>query len=72
MADAVAVDGAFCEPNACYPNPCENTGRCIVNENATNGYVCICPDTFTGVNCQDDLDECVSDGALFDILIMDH
>ena len=57
-----AVDGGFCEPNSCYPNPCENNGRCSVNENATEGYVCDCPDTYTGVNCQDDLNECISDG----------
>ena len=59
------VDGEFCEPNSCYPNPCQNRGRCTVNENATDGYICVCPDTFTGVNCQYDLDECLSDSTYF-------
>lgn len=63
MNETEAVAGEFCEPNACYPNPCENKGRCVVNENATDGYVCICPDAFTGVNCHVDVDECVSEGT---------
>lgn len=62
VSTAIAESGEFCDPNSCYPNPCENQGRCFVNENAADGYMCVCPDTFTGVNCQDDLNECVSDG----------
>ena len=62
MNETEALGSGFCEPNACYPNPCENNGRCMVNKNAAGGYVCTCPNAFTNLSCQDDVDECVSEG----------
>ena len=55
------ADG-FCDSGPCYPSPCMNDGRCMKNENASGGYECTCPDTFTGKNCDVDIDECSVEG----------
>ncbi|CAG2191311.1 unnamed protein product [Mytilus edulis] len=38
------------------PQPCQNQGTCI----STGGsrYTCLCPEGFTGHNCQTDIDDC--------------
>ncbi len=38
-------------PSACQPNPCQNGGTC--SEQGT-GYVCMCPDGFSGASCEVD------------------
>ena len=39
----------FIEHDACTENQCENGGTCI---DTYHGYVCECPSTFIGKNCQ--------------------
>uniref|UniRef100_A0A0N5A6L6 Cubilin n=1 Tax=Parastrongyloides trichosuri TaxID=131310 RepID=A0A0N5A6L6_PARTI len=39
----------------CINKPCKNGGRCF---NTYIGYHCLCPDTWTGTNCELDIDEC--------------
>lgn len=36
--------------NPCLPNPCQNSGICT--RLGSNGYVCSCPSTCTGYNCE--------------------
>lgn len=42
--------------NACLSNPCQNGGVCVNNQTVNgvlvSNYVCSCPDTHTGVNCE--------------------
>lgn len=40
----------------CTSNPCQNGGTCT---STFGGYVCRCPDTWTGINCNEDVNECV-------------
>uniref|UniRef100_A0A0K0E2R5 Cubilin n=1 Tax=Strongyloides stercoralis TaxID=6248 RepID=A0A0K0E2R5_STRER len=40
----------------CIGNPCLNGGQCF---NTYIGYHCLCPDTWTGTNCEIDVDECL-------------
>ena len=56
----VVPTGKLCDLNACYPNPCSNKGRCGLSVNSAGGYQCVCPDTYTGRNCSEDVDECVT------------
>ena len=49
----------LCEINNCSPNPCGNRGTCELDETVEGGYVCTCPDGYTGVNCMEDVDECL-------------
>ena len=37
------------EVDHCINNPCENGGTCY---NTTKGHICICPEYFSGNNCQ--------------------
>ena len=48
----------LCEINSCSPNPCDNGGSCQMDDNVQGGYVCTCPDGYTGVNCLNDVNEC--------------
>ncbi|XP_078586089.1 uncharacterized protein LOC144867956 [Branchiostoma floridae x Branchiostoma japonicum] len=43
------------EPDNCYFNPCLNGGTC---NDFVGFYNCTCPDSFTGINCEEDIDEC--------------
>ena len=62
-ATVVGAEGDnLCDSGPCYPNPCINDGRCFRNDNASGGYECTCPDTFTGRNCDVDIDECSVEG----------
>lgn len=40
----------------CSSNPCQNGGVCF---NTFGGYVCRCPDTWTGHSCEQDVNECM-------------
>uniref|UniRef100_A0A0K0FAF1 Probable cubilin (inferred by orthology to a C. elegans protein) n=1 Tax=Strongyloides venezuelensis TaxID=75913 RepID=A0A0K0FAF1_STRVS len=40
----------------CTGNPCLNGGQCF---NTYIGYHCLCSDTWTGVNCEVDVNECI-------------
>ncbi|XP_045485243.1 cubilin-like [Pieris rapae] len=39
----------------CQSHPCENGGTCL---NLVNGYYCLCPPNWKGVNCDEDVNEC--------------
>lgn len=39
----------------CTSNPCKNGATCM---NAINGYLCKCPDAWTGDSCEQDVNEC--------------
>ncbi|XP_015214108.2 protein HEG [Lepisosteus oculatus] len=41
--------------NKCQPNPCANGGKCSPGKSH-----CICPSSWRGDNCTEDVDECVS------------
>lgn len=49
----------LCEINSCSPNPCENGGSCELDNTVHGGYRCNCADGYTGVDCMDDIDECL-------------
>lgn len=38
--------------NYCASSPCQNKGKC---SNLNNGYNCECPETFTGINCNESM-----------------
>ena len=46
----IAID--FCGQS----EPCENGGSC--SNDGTGGYLCLCPNQYTGVNCETDINEC--------------
>ncbi|XP_035691358.1 fibrillin-3-like [Branchiostoma floridae] len=48
-------EGCEEEPDHCYFNPCLNGGTC---NDFVGFYNCTCPDSFTGSNCEEDVDEC--------------
>lgn len=39
----------------CKSHPCENGGTCL---DLANGYYCLCPSTWKGANCDEDVNEC--------------
>jgi len=39
-----------------------NNGKCLKNDNVTGGYECICTNGFDGNNCENDIDECITEG----------
>lgn len=41
----------------CSSNPCQHGGVCF---NTFGGYVCRCPDSWTGNSCEQDVNECTS------------
>lgn len=41
----------------CSSNPCQNGGICF---NTFGGYVCRCPNTWTGNSCEQDVNECMN------------
>ncbi|XP_072367573.1 protein crumbs homolog 1 isoform X1 [Scyliorhinus torazame] len=43
--------------NICVSNPCKNNGNC---EDMVSYYQCSCPSGWTGLNCEDNIDECQS------------
>ncbi|XP_022101039.1 uncharacterized protein LOC110984815 isoform X2 [Acanthaster planci] len=42
--------------NECASAPCLNGGTCL---NKVNAYECVCTSSWTGVNCETDVDECM-------------
>lgn len=49
------LDPKFCKITACSKNPCSNGGTCSVTD---TGFMCVCPLSWTGDNCERDLNEC--------------
>lgn len=47
-----------CEENIddCPGNHCQNGGSCV---DGVQGYTCLCPATYTGKFCEQDVDECL-------------
>ncbi|XP_072372322.1 EGF-like repeat and discoidin I-like domain-containing protein 3 isoform X1 [Scyliorhinus torazame] len=59
----VAADGEeSTTAGACQPNPCHNGGTCEVSDTYRGdtfiGYICRCPDGFSGIHCQHNINEC--------------
>lgn len=50
----------LCEISSCSPNPCGNGGTCQLDENIEGSYSCVCPEGYTGVDCMEDVDECLA------------
>ncbi|XP_065915266.1 uncharacterized protein [Dysidea avara] len=54
---APGYEGRYCAfSTACDPNPCENQGECM-SQNLN--YTCICRQDFTGMNCEQRINDCV-------------
>ncbi|XP_022081481.1 fibropellin-1-like isoform X2 [Acanthaster planci] len=49
FGDPVGVTQGPDDP--CDPEPCQNGGSCS-RSSTTAGYICICPESFTGSNCE--------------------
>ncbi|UJR09595.1 hypothetical protein I4U23_013830 [Adineta vaga] len=49
-------DRSCTEQNPCYSSPCHSNATCY---NLNGGqYRCMCPPTYTGIHCTEDIDEC--------------
>ncbi|CAF4406405.1 unnamed protein product, partial [Adineta steineri] len=49
-------DGLCVEQNPCNSSPCHSNATCY---NLNGGeYRCMCPPTYTGIRCDQDIDEC--------------
>ncbi|XP_069792364.1 EGF-like repeat and discoidin I-like domain-containing protein 3 isoform X2 [Narcine bancroftii] len=50
------------DTGACQPNPCHNGGICEVSDSYRGdtfiGYICRCPDGYSGIHCQHNINEC--------------
>ncbi|XP_056008437.1 sushi, von Willebrand factor type A, EGF and pentraxin domain-containing protein 1-like [Ostrea edulis] len=46
--------------NSCASNPCQNNGTCI---NGLDRYTCLCTKSFTGMNCETDIQPPVMSGC---------
>lgn len=40
---------SFCLAAPCEPNPCQNNGKCVEDE---DDFECVCPDGYSGQYCQ--------------------
>ncbi|XP_035672641.1 fibropellin-1-like isoform X2 [Branchiostoma floridae] len=54
---SLGSDGRSCISDTCLPNPCQNGGQCIGEDDS---YSCDCLDGFSGVNCLTNINECAS------------
>lgn len=50
LVTTVFLAGSTPAPDACLSAPCQNAGTCV---DADAGYVCECPEGFTGRDCRD-------------------
>ena len=48
-----------CQASACVSDPCTGVSTCI-DQQGGYAYTCMCPDGFTGVLCDLEIDECLS------------
>ncbi|XP_033106905.1 IgGFc-binding protein-like [Anneissia japonica] len=57
-------NGTYCEVDPCIPNPCNNSGSCIPNNDldADPLYICQCPRGFTGEHCEIETRYCTAHG----------
>jgi len=55
--------GKNCEArvDACYGNPCANTGICKVLEEGR--FQCVCPAGYTGLRCETNIDDCFNNSC---------
>lgn len=58
MITSVSADN-LCEINSCSPSPCGNGGTCQLDDSVKGGYLCSCPGGYMGVDCMDDVNECL-------------
>ncbi|XP_032821602.1 protein HEG homolog 1-like isoform X1 [Petromyzon marinus] len=60
--------------DVCHPNPCPGGQRCVPEPQGEEGnsstpgnssalFTCKCPPGWQGLNCTDDVDECIGDGT---------
>merc|ERR1712188_360506 len=56
-----------CDPYPCYE---PNTVQCI--DAGKNSFVCECECGFTGITCEDDIDECAEVGGTSDCMICEN
>ena len=50
------AEGVCVEQNPCLSSPCHSNATCY---NLNGGqYRCMCPPTYTGIHCDEDIDEC--------------
>ncbi|XP_052078414.1 integrin beta-like protein B isoform X2 [Mytilus californianus] len=54
-SDQACVTIKVDDENECASNPCQNGGACV--DDITR-YICTCPDSYTGKNCETDTDFC--------------
>ena len=53
----VDSDGLCIEQNPCDSSPCHSNATCY---NLNGGlYRCMCPPTYTGMRCNEDINECI-------------
>ena len=58
--------GALCEnqtppTTSCDSNPCQHGSKC---DNIDTGYICTCSLGFTGINCETNIDDCISNPCI--------
>ena len=49
---------SLCPLDSCHPNPCMNLGSCSVAGTGSD-YTCTCLVGYTGVDCSEDINECL-------------
>ncbi|XP_070537209.1 mucin-4-like [Ptychodera flava] len=62
--ELLANDVTCSDINECKSEPCLNGGTC---KDYINGYQCLCTDGWKGLNCEEDIDECIEGVAKCDI-----
>jgi hypothetical protein len=64
----MGFEGLLCDQvaNPCLKqkSPCLNGGQCVFDTACKDNFKCKCPPGFTGLQCQTDVDECLSSPCL--------
>ena len=55
--ESMAGTGVCTAIDYCENSPCQNDGACLP---LPSSYMCACPPGFTGLNCEEDINECAS------------